>query len=176
MSKLNHLFVGISIISSLICCTEGEKNYETIDSKNKIELRDIKLREYKKEGHSSELVAERLVYNKDKSEISVSRGYFLSYINSVELIDSFKLLFEEGTYKVKDGKLTLKLDEGIVLDKEIKIMVRKIEYDLIKDKLEAEGEVKVIGKNFEFKGRGFSGNIRRNDYTFDNGISATLFK
>ncbi len=164
------------LLSALLSCNGKSAPNERIRGKNRIELEDIKMKEFRDGEPVSELRASYLSLDRDSSELLASGGNLVYNIKSGKFSDRLDIGFIKGSYNLVSGKMHMLPKKGLLLENNISLFSGEIECNLTDGFVKAYETVRIGGSNFEFEGNGFSGNIREQTFVFDEGIKARIFR
>ncbi|GEM_PF-4592286 len=169
------IILSLIIISEFFACPESEQP-KNLKGENSIELSGVKMREFRESMSGAELIADYLKYNRDNMELLVSKGVVITEIKSGSLNDKARVLFDKGKYNSINKVFSLTSVSGILLNTGLQIETGNLKYEMIKGDINTGEVVKISGENFEFEGKGFSGNIKDGLFVFNEGITARIFK
>lgn len=180
--KINNLnqsvlaFFMLCYVFVLLSCYDLPTSSVKKMDNNYIKLFNVKMKEIGGNELLFKLNTDYLNIDMDKTEVYLGNGLITTDIKNKSFRDRLEVTFSKGKYNFKTKNLSLNLEEGFLVDKNIKILTESIEYDVLNGFLQTKGGVKVVGSNFSFEGKGFSGNIKEGIFTFNDGISAKVFK
>ncbi|MGC9044152.1 MAG: LPS export ABC transporter periplasmic protein LptC [Myxococcota bacterium] len=174
MSRISFFIIFILLILSPISCI-GENSYRSIRGENQLSLKNIKMYEYRGDKKEAEVIAENLIYNRDKAEFIIKDGRILTDISLGSIKDKVDIGFLRAEYDVKNKRLNVELKDTIFIDRGVRLSAGNLELKTEVGDIWSLNKVKIQGGNFEFEGNGFFGNIKDGMYVFDEGVEARIF-
>lgn len=170
---------GLSTLLILLLvfgCTYNEMKSPHTAKSNGLRLRGVSLKNFKEGEPNMSLIAEVLEYDKESQTIKINEGVIVQQMRFFSGIEDVKIEFNKGIYDLRSETIDISSVGGMLLNHNIKMSLSDIELFRSSGQISSKSTVRIEGKNFEFVGNGFIGNMKDGVYYFTDGIKARIFK